>query len=155
MTANIQQSQQIEQDEEYDNDISFRPPEGFEASSSASGSSSSSETEQDSDDDSVPITKRPISLATRRAREETKTQALAKVDTVVPVRVRKPLLLDSHRPSRQPRPEAPDPDAQEEDQEEEVIATLDLESLNLQDKAILPEQLVKGEKIGSGGFKDV
>lgn len=38
---------------------------------------------------------------------------------------------------------------------DDIGELLDLESLNLQDKEIQPDQLKKFEKIGSGGFKDV
>lgn len=52
-------------------------------------------------------------------------------------------------------PEKPvTPDRSKAAEQEEVNA-LDLESLQLQDKEIPPEKLVKLEKVGSGGFKDV
>lgn len=37
--------------------------------------------------------------------------------------------------------------------EQEEVNGLDLESLQLADKEIMPEKLTKLEKIGSGGFK--
>jgi hypothetical protein len=46
-------------------------------------------------------------------------------------------------------PRTPVPNQKEEDLE------LDLESLGLEDREIPPEKIVKLEKIGSGGFKDV
>lgn len=121
-------------------------------------------------------------------RGETKTQALAQLDTTIPSRPGlPPLLLDPHKPRRQSRPEAhfvggDDEDDEEEDdgeshpqqqkktkqrrsrakndaektqEEDEASVALDLEKLKLKDKAILPDAIVKAEKIGSGGFKDV
>lgn len=96
---------------------------------------------------------------TRTARKETKTQALAKLSnkrqSYDKTSREKPLLLKSPRSKAQlvhsPRPDTPpgSGDAQDNDLE------LDLESLNLLDKEIHPDKLKRGEKIGSGGFKDV
>lgn len=112
----------------------------------------------------------PKTIIGKAARRETKTQALAQVDTFVPDKPGiPPLLLDPKRPRRQSRPETivldGDEDHEEEEQgeteadktreEDEASVALDLESLKLQDKAISADSLVKAEKIGSGGFKDV
>lgn len=103
----------------------------------------------------------PRSDATTRAaaRKETKTQALAKLSnkrqSYDKASRDKPLLLKSPGSKAQlvhsPRPNTPpgSGDAQDNDLE------LDLESLNLLDKEIHPDKLKRGEKIGSGGFKDV
>lgn len=110
---------------------------------------------------------------TRKARRETKTQALAQLDTTIPSKPSlPPLLLDPHKPKRRSRPEAVlvvdddsedeqqhrkegSPNEEEKAQEDEASVALDLEKLKLQDKAISPDAIVKAEKIGSGGFKDV
>jgi hypothetical protein len=84
-----------------------------------------------------------------RLRHETKTRALAKVDDTVPTRGPTPVLLNSDRPSQPEKPQTP------EQTPEEPEDVLDLESLNLLDKEIPPDKLKKGDKIGSGGFKDV
>jgi hypothetical protein len=61
-----------------------------------------------------------------------------------------PVLLRSHRDQiHTDEPRTPVPKEKEEDLE------LDLESLGLEDREIPPEKIVKLEKIGSGGFKDV
>ena len=43
----------------------------------------------------------------------------------------------------------------EDNREAEPELEIDLESLGLEDREIPPEKLMKLEKIGSGGFKDV
>lgn len=53
----------------------------------------------------------------------------------------------------EPRTPVPSKTSKEKEKEEEL--ELDLESLGLDDREIPPEKLVKQEKIGSGGFKDV
>ena len=136
-------------------DSSFRPSSDGSSSSPSSSSSSA---------DSVATERehRSPDTATQKARKETKTQALARVDNRINPNDPLPLLLDANRPSRQSRPEAPDPEGDQtertasgEGEEETAGVNLDLESLNLLDKAIAPGKLIKGEKIGSGGFKDV
>lgn len=141
--------------------------------------SSGDETEHESPPNTVV---RPLHVRTKGqtgARRETKTQALAQIDDFVPDNpALPPLLLDPRRPKRQSRPEAtPVSDDDEEldfgnntpgnrqhrqndvekssKEEEETSIALDLEKLKLQDKAIAPDSIVKAEKIGSGGFKDV
>lgn len=98
-----------------------------------------------------------LSSSRRRARRETKTQALARLShasqSYDPTSQEEPLLQRSHQEELIHSPKVNTPpgsgDAQDNDLE------LDLESLNLLDKEIAPDKLKKGEKIGSGGFKDV
>jgi hypothetical protein len=52
------------------------------------------------------------------------------------------------------RPPSCQPDASESEDGDNAVR-LNLKSLNLEKKAIPPSALVKGDKIGSGGFKDV
>jgi hypothetical protein len=94
--------------------------------------------------------------STKRARNETKTQALAKLSnkrqSYDAESQEKPILLHSHDDLVHSKKVDTPPgsgDQQGNDLE------LDLESLNLLDKEIAPDKLKKGEKIGSGGFKDV
>jgi serine/threonine protein kinase len=60
------------------------------------------------------------------------------------------VLLNSNRPEQPEKPETPERTGESEPED-----VLDLESLNLLDKEIPAEKLKKGERIGSGGFKDV
>lgn len=93
-------------------------------------------------------------------RDETKTQALAKLSnkrqSYDKSKQETPLLLGSH-PSKHHEVRhsghviTPPGSG---DQQDDTLE-LDLESLNLLDKEIAPDKLKKGEKIGSGGFKDV
>lgn len=90
-----------------------------------------------------------------RARNETKTQALAKVSnkrqSCAPD-TQKPLLLQKHSEHKHtPKIDTPPGSGDKQDNDLE----LDLESLNLLDKEIAPDKIRRGEKIGSGGFKDV
>jgi hypothetical protein len=68
----------------------------------------------------------------------------------VSARVPRPPLLAASRP----RLASEKPDTPEESVEDDVGA-LDLDSLGLVDKAIAADKLKRGDKIGSGGFKDV
>jgi len=72
-------------------------------------------------------------------------EATASVETVTPV-----LLRSEHTHLDEPRIPMPDGD-----KEVDPDLELDLESLGLEDREIPPEKLMKLEKIGSGGFKDV
>lgn len=85
-------------------------------------------------------TVRPPSTSRKQRRRKATSSA-----TTVPV-----LLRTEHIHDDEPRTPIPD---QEKDPEQEL--ELDLESLGLEDREIPPEKLVKLEKIGSGGFKDV
>ncbi|KAF6763866.1 TKL/TKL-ccin protein kinase [Ephemerocybe angulata] len=88
-------------------------------------------------------TVRPPST-TRKGR---KTRSSARTTSEVPV------LLRSHRDQiHTDEPRTPIPGTSK-DKEEEL--ELDLESLGLEDREIPPEKILKLEKIGSGGFKDV
>jgi len=92
----------------------------------------------------------------KRAREETKTQALAKVSnkrqSYDHATQQKPLLLGKHSQHKHtPKIDTPPGSGDKQDNDLE----LDLESLNLLDKEIAPDKIKRGEKIGSGGFKDV
>lgn len=140
-----EQSASSEQEDDED-DEDFQPADvSMETVSSATSVESSSTVVSDA--------------TTRVARKETKTQALAKLSnkrqSYDEESREKPLLLKSPRSKAQvvhsPRPDTPpgSGDAQDNDLE------LDLESLNLLDKEIHPDKLKRGEKIGSGGFKDV
>ncbi|KAL8293119.1 hypothetical protein RQP46_000813 [Phenoliferia psychrophenolica] len=103
-----------------------------------------------SDDSSGHSTASANSNAT--ARGETKTQALNALPPTSATDLATPLLMQSHHspdPNKVRTPEVSKADEQEE------VNALDLESLQLQDKAIMPEKLTRLEKIGSGGFKDV
>lgn len=85
------------------------------------------------------------------ARAETKTQALKAIDThTVASSAETPLLMRSGHSASPEKPHTPE--HSKVDEQEEVNA-LDLESLQLQDKEIAPEKLIKLEKVGSGGFK--
>ena len=88
------------------------------------------------------------------ARGETKTQALNAIagGSSGDSSVATPLLMRRGHSSSPVKPHTPD--ASKADEQEEVNA-LDLESLQLQDKEIMPDKLTRLEKIGSGGFKDV
>ena len=95
-------------------------------------------------------------MSIRKARNETKTQALKKLSnksqSYDAETQEKPLLLqDADQLVHSKKVDTPpgSGDKQENDLE------LDLESLNLLDKEIAPDKLKRGEKIGSGGFKDV
>lgn len=94
--------------------------------------------------------------STQRARNETKTQALAKLSnkrqSYDPASQDKPLLM--HSKDDLVHSEKVDTPPGSGDQQDNDLE-LDLESLNLLDKEIAPDKLKKGEKIGSGGFKDV
>lgn len=88
-------------------------------------------------------TVRPPST-TRKGR---KTRSSARTTSAVPV------LLRSQRDQiHTDEPRTPIPGTSK-DKEEEL--ELDLESLGLEDREIPPEKILKLEKIGSGGFKDV
>lgn len=137
-------------DVEEEEDEDFEPADvSMESVSSATSVESSST-----------ISSTPRSDATTRvARRETKTQALAKLSnkrqSYDKASRDKPLLLKSDKSKAKlvhsPRPDTPPGcgDVQDNDLE------LDLESLNLLDKEIHPDKLKRGDKIGSGGFKDV
>ncbi|GAA6029287.1 hypothetical protein JCM8097_003604 [Rhodosporidiobolus ruineniae] len=110
-------------------------------SSPASGESSSSSTVSN--------------LSTQTAREETKTQALQAAEhaSTRTSNGRTPLLM---RPGHSMSPEKPHTaEHSKEHEKQEDVNALDLESLQLQDKEIMPDKLTKLERIGSGGFKDV
>lgn len=94
-------------------------------------------------------------LSTDTARQETKTQALKAADHASGRNrsSNKPLLMRSHHSASPEKPQTPEHSKVHEHQED--VNALDLESLQLQDKEIPPEQLEKLERIGSGGFKDV
>ncbi|KWU44908.1 kinase-like protein, partial [Rhodotorula sp. JG-1b] len=94
-------------------------------------------------------------LSTDTARQETKTQALKAADHASARKgsSSKPLLMRSHHSASPEKPQTPEHSKVHEHQED--VNALDLESLQLQDKEIPPEQLEKLERIGSGGFKDV
>ncbi|GEM09553.1 TKL/TKL-ccin protein kinase [Rhodotorula toruloides] len=93
--------------------------------------------------------------STETARGETKTQALNAVDHASnrTSGAKTPLLM---RPDHSASPEKPQtPEHSKEHEHQEDVNTLDLESLQLQDKEIQPDKLTRLERIGSGGFKDV
>ncbi|GAA5878445.1 hypothetical protein JCM3774_006401 [Rhodotorula dairenensis] len=94
-------------------------------------------------------------LSTDTARQETKTQALKAADHASKRQgsSNRPLLMRSHHSASPEKPQTPEHSKVHEHQED--VNALDLESLQLQDKEIPPEQLEKLERIGSGGFKDV
>ncbi|KAK4703617.1 hypothetical protein P7C70_g2599, partial [Phenoliferia sp. Uapishka_3] len=104
---------------------------------------------QDHDDSSGHSTASAQSNATARA--ETKTQALKAIPPSDATSMGTPLLMrnDSRSSASLQTP------AHSKADEHEEVNALDLESLQLQDKEIMPEKLTKLEKIGSGGFKDV
>ena len=90
----------------------------------------------------------PSSTGTIRPPSSTgrlRCEATASVETVTPV-----LLRSEHTHLDEPRIPMPDGD-----KEVDPDLELDLESLGLEDREIPPEKLMKLEKIGSGGFKDV
>ena len=94
--------------------------------------------------------------ALTRARNETKTQALAKLSnqsqSYDSASQEKPILLQGQdHLIHSAKVDTPPGSGDQQDNDLE----LDLESLNLLDKEIAPDKLKKGEKIGSGGFKDV
>lgn len=97
------------------------------------------------------------SSSRRRARRETKTQALAKLSdrkqSHDPDAQDKPLLERSHQEKLIHSPKVDTPPGSGDDQDNDL--ELDLAELNLQDREIPPEELKRGKKIGSGGFKDV
>ncbi|KAL9715431.1 hypothetical protein Ac2012v2_002094 [Leucoagaricus gongylophorus] len=87
----------------------------------------------------------PSSTGTIRPPSSTgrlRCEATASVETVTPV-----LLRSEHAHQDIPMPDG--------DKEVDPDLELDLESLGLEDREIPPEKLMKLEKIGSGGFKDV
>ncbi|GAA5922664.1 hypothetical protein JCM3775_005807 [Rhodotorula graminis] len=94
-------------------------------------------------------------LSTQTARNETKTQALRGLEhaSARTAAGTTPLLM---RPEHLASPNKPQSaqHSKENEQQEDVNA-LDLESLQLRDKEIQPEELTKLELVGSGGFKDV
>lgn len=92
-------------------------------------------------------------LSTDTARQETKTQALKVADHASERQdsSNRPLLMRSHHSASPEKPQTPEHSKVHEHQED--VNALDLESLQLQDKEIPPEQLEKLERIGSGGFK--
>lgn len=58
------------------------------------------------------------------------------------------------RPGHSASPEKPrTPEHSKEHEQQEDVNALDLESLQLRDKEIQPEELTKLERVGSGGFK--
>lgn len=136
-----------EEDDDDDNDAADASMENLSSDTLAEESASETASSVHSD------------ATARLARKETKTQALARLSnkrqSYDTESQEKPLLLKSPRSRAElihsPRPDTPpgSGDAQDNDLE------LDLESLNLLDKEIHPDKLKKGEKIGSGGFKDV
>ncbi|BGO97597.1 TKL/TKL-ccin protein kinase [Rhodotorula toruloides ATCC 204091] len=94
-------------------------------------------------------------VSTETARGETKTQALNAVGHASnrTSGAKTPLLM---RPDHSASPEKPQtPEHSKEHEHQEDVNTLDLESLQLQDKEIQPDKLTRLERIGSGGFKDV
>ncbi|GAA6006344.1 uncharacterized protein JCM10292_002655 [Rhodotorula paludigena] len=94
-------------------------------------------------------------LSTETAREETKTQALNALEhaSARTNGTGTPLLM---RPGHSASPEKPrTPEHSKEHEQQEDVNALDLESLQLRDKEIQPEELTKLERVGSGGFKDV
>ncbi|KAF5331125.1 hypothetical protein D9619_005371 [Psilocybe cf. subviscida] len=99
-------------------------------------------------------TVRPSSVRRKRKTTTTTRQHqnhhTDETDTAVPVLLR-PESEQEH--TDEPRTPVPDMTSKEKEKEEEL--ELDLESLGLDDREIPPEKLVKQEKIGSGGFKDV
>lgn len=92
-------------------------------------------------------------VSTETARGETKTQALNVVGHASnrTSGAKTPLLM---RPDHSASPEKPQtPEHSKEHEHQEDVNTLDLESLQLQDKEIQPDKLTRLERIGSGGFK--
>jgi len=92
---------------------------------------------------SIPIidTVQPPSSTRRRRCKATNSM----IETTTPV-----LLRSEH--THQDEPRTPMPNG---GKETDPDLELDLESLGLENREIPPEKLVKLEKIGSGGFKDV
>ncbi|GAA5916515.1 hypothetical protein JCM8208_005037 [Rhodotorula glutinis] len=93
-------------------------------------------------------------LSTQTARNETKTQALRGLEHAsARTAAGTPLLM---RPEHLASPNKPQSKQHSKDNEQqEDVNALDLESLQLRDKEIQPEELTKLELVGSGGFKDV
>lgn len=91
-------------------------------------------------------TVRPPSTAHRRGSGRRKTKSRSQSNTP-------PVLMRSHR-VHQDEPRTP-PLMGENTTQVEPELELDLESLGLEDREIPPDKLMKLEKIGSGGFKDV
>lgn len=86
------------------------------------------------------------------AKAGTKTAALRAIESSPRSGNKTPLLMRGEHLSSPGKPHTPE--HSKGDEQEEVNA-LDLESLQLQDKEIQPDKLIRLEKIGSGGFKDV
>ncbi|GAA5843679.1 hypothetical protein JCM9279_000100 [Rhodotorula babjevae] len=93
-------------------------------------------------------------LSTQTARNETKTQALRGLEHAsARTAAGTPLLM---RPEHLASPNKPhSPQHSKDNEQQEDVNALDLESLQLRDKEIQPEELTKLELVGSGGFKDV
>ncbi|GAA6056330.1 hypothetical protein JCM3770_000673 [Rhodotorula araucariae] len=93
-------------------------------------------------------------LSTKTAREETKTQALRGLEHAsARTSAGTPLLMRADHSASPEKPRTPEHSKEHEHQED--VNALDLESLQLRDKEIQPEELTKLERVGSGGFKDV
>ena len=90
--------------------------------------------------------------STETVKDETRTRALGAAATVRNRNGSAPLLM---RHGHSSSPEKPRTARQSKKDEQEEVNALDLESLQLQDKEIQWDKLVKLEKVGSGGFKDV
>lgn len=91
-------------------------------------------------------------LSTQTARDETKTQALRGLEHAsARTAAGTPLLM---RPEHLASPDKPrTPEHSKDHEQQEDVNALDLESLQLRDKEIQPEELTKLELVGSGGFK--
>ena len=158
-TVDIISPSSTNDEEEYNNeeeDDSFDP---------AADMSLTSQSSVDEDGEEQLITSSPVKSdfsdvtarqALKYARNETKTQALAKLSNKSQSydsrSQEKPLLLQNQESLvHSKKVDTPPGSGDQQDNDLE----LDLESLNLLDKEIAPDKLKKGGKIGSGGFKDV